>query len=515
MSRRNQNVLNKEVNFSETEELVSTTDLRGVLTYANDVFCQVAGYEHDELFNKNHNMVRHPDMPKAAFQDLWDHLKQGNHWRGAVKNLCKGGEYYWVDAYVTPMYDNDKIIGYQSVRVKPTTELKQNAQSAYESINKGAKLGSFKENHSLRLTLTAVTALACLIYMFTAVGMTAGLVATTSFTILLALTWEDLIKTPAKLTQLRGQYDSASRYVYSGDDMYSIADYHIQMQQAKVRTVLGRTSDATHELDVVASNLMQSVEDTNKGIERQSFELQQVATAMNEMVSTITEVAQNTVSTADNVNEVHRDCQEAKEIMDVTLNSVNTLSDEVDKSSKAAETLADEAEKIGEIMSEIQGIADQTNLLALNASIEAARAGEHGRGFSVVADEVRALSTRTHGATEQIAKSIGEIRDTLLNWSNVMKKGKEEAQESVDRTMQSKQKVDQILQQMSHISDLTTQISTAAEEQGIVSEEINRNIVNVNDVALETATMAENVKENIGQLRASSEQISGLSKTFH
>jgi aerotaxis receptor len=107
--RRNQTVVNEEVKFSDSVELVSTTDTRGIITYANSAFCQVAGYEADELLGKNHNIVRHPDMPKAAYKDLWTHLEKGESWHGIVKNLCKDGRYYWVDAFITPIYEGKKL----------------------------------------------------------------------------------------------------------------------------------------------------------------------------------------------------------------------------------------------------------------------------------------------------------------------------------------------------------------------------------------------------------------------
>ena len=123
MNRRNQQLINEEVSFSAEQELVSTTDLRGVITYANPAFCAVAGYSEAELVGKNHNLVRHPDMPAAAFADMWQHLKQGQSWRGMVKNRCKDGRYYWVDAYVTPIYQQQQLVGYQSVRVKASISL--------------------------------------------------------------------------------------------------------------------------------------------------------------------------------------------------------------------------------------------------------------------------------------------------------------------------------------------------------------------------------------------------------
>ncbi|NMS23995.1 PAS domain-containing protein, partial [Vibrio parahaemolyticus] len=112
----------QETLVRESEELVSTTNLQGVITYCNEAFCRVAEYTHEELVGQNHNIVRHNDMPKAAFGDMWARLKQGKAWRGMVKNATKSGGYYWVDAYVTPIYEDNHVVGYQSVRVKPKRE---------------------------------------------------------------------------------------------------------------------------------------------------------------------------------------------------------------------------------------------------------------------------------------------------------------------------------------------------------------------------------------------------------
>ena len=119
---------NKERTFASSEQLVSITDLDGRITYANNEFCTVAGYTLEELVGQHHNIVRHPSMPKDAFADLWNKLKRNDSWRGMVKNRCKNGDYYWVDAYVTPVYDNNKVVGNQSVRTLPSAIQKQQAQ---------------------------------------------------------------------------------------------------------------------------------------------------------------------------------------------------------------------------------------------------------------------------------------------------------------------------------------------------------------------------------------------------
>ena len=139
MARRDVHTLDSEVEFPADVQLVSTTDLRGVITYANPAFCDIAGYPVDELVGHNHNLVRHPDMPKAAFADLWARLKEGKPWRGIVKNRCKDGRYYWVDAYVTPIYEGNRISGYQSVRCKPEPQFKRIAAQTYQALLKAER----------------------------------------------------------------------------------------------------------------------------------------------------------------------------------------------------------------------------------------------------------------------------------------------------------------------------------------------------------------------------------------
>jgi len=118
--------------------LLSTTDTKGRITYANTDFCDIAGFEKEELVSHGHNIVRHPDMPKAAFADLWSTIQEGDSWMGPVKNRCKNGDHYWVNAYVTPIKGEDgKIIEYQSVRTAPTRDIVDRAESTYQQINRG------------------------------------------------------------------------------------------------------------------------------------------------------------------------------------------------------------------------------------------------------------------------------------------------------------------------------------------------------------------------------------------
>lgn len=512
--RRGQQPINEEVTFSEQQELVSTTDLRGVITYANKAFCSVAGYSLNELLGKNHNIVRHPDMPKAAFKELWEKLKQGHSWRGMVKNGCKDGRYYWVDAFVTPIFEHGQLVGYQSVRTKPTEQQKKQAQQLYAKINAGKSLFSLREQVTIRQSIAVCTALLGLLLLGFFVSMAVALITAAFCVIIVLLNYDELIVTPAALKQQKAQFDSVSRYVYVGHYPFSISEYNAHMLNAKLRTVLGRVKDSTAAFNSIAANLDQQSTLTEQGISSQGERLGQIATAMSQMSATIGEISGNTQHTSEKVNITHQSCADIK--LHIADNSamVSDLAQQVEQAASTANALATEADKIGQVMTEIEGIAEQTNLLALNAAIEAARAGEHGRGFAVVADEVRALSSRTQRATAQIHSSIKEIQDTLFNWSTVMKNTKAQADECVNTTGHTQVELDSIFTQITEISHLATQISSAAEQQQAVSTEIGSNITHIKSHSDENLTLSFNVATDAAQLVEGSRKVNDILLTF-
>lgn len=510
MTKRNQTLVNEEVTFSNEEELVSVTDTRGVITYANPAFCRVSGYSESELVGKNHNMVRHPDMPKAAFADLWTKLKTRQSWRGAVKNRCKDGRYYWVDAFVTPVYDRGELIGYQSVRTVLKPAFRKSAETIYQQLNSGKHRKdsvalNFKLRHGINLGLgLALTGLAFWQPMFALF-----------ITVLPYLIFRQEILTLGQyIKNAVHNYDSISRYVFSGRGTISVIDFDGKLHEGKVKTILGRIVDSTHMLTNRVSSLKDASAMAKDGVQREVDELLLVSSAMEEMSASIAEVASNTTNTSKKVEQVHHDCRSATDSMAKTMTRVSGLAKDVSESADAANELVNEAERIGKVIQEIQGIADQTNLLALNAAIEAARAGEQGRGFSVVADEVRALSNRTHTATEQIQSSVSEIQSTLLKWSQVMHRGKTAADECVTETTETRDLVFKVYDEVSAISDLAIHISAASEEQSMVSKEIAKNIVNINDTAngnLKQADIVGNESSAIGERSAA---LSSMVLTF-
>jgi len=510
MARHNTHIIDEEVTFKAKEELVSVTDIRGVIVYANEAFCRVAGYSETELVGKNHNMVRHPDMPKAAFADLWGKLKAGLPWRGAVKNRCKDGRYYWVDAFITPVFENEHLAGYQSVRTVLSPKFRQAAESLYTKINQGKhRSDSFQLNFKLRHTLNLIFAL-----IFVGLSFWQPLFSLCIVVLPYLLFKQELTSLGSYIQECHTKYSSISRFIYSGVGSIGIIDFNVKMLEGKVKTILGRIVDSTQTLSERVVSLKAASIAAKEGVQQEVDELVQVSSAMEEMSASISEVTNNTINTSQKVESVHHDCRAATDSMARTMDRVSELAVDVAASANSANELVVEAEKIGSVMQEIQGIADQTNLLALNAAIEAARAGEQGRGFSVVADEVRALSSRTHKATEQIQTSVGEIQSTLMKWAQVMLKGKDAADECVNETTATRDIVFKVYDEVSSISDLTIQISAASKEQNMVAKEISKNIMNINDVANKSLQQAQTVGEESAVIDERAKVLSSMALAF-
>ncbi len=232
------------------------------------------------------------------------------------------------------------------------------------------------------------------------------------------------------------------------------------------------------------SNVVSNVSSGGQGlILEQKGEVDQVATAMTEMSATVHEVARNATEAAEAAQRADEETGKGKMVVSQAIEAIDLLANEVNDAAQVIHRLEQDSDEIGAVLDVIRGIAEQTNLLALNAAIEAARAGEQGRGFAVVADEVRTLAQRTQQSTQEIQNMIERLQSGAQDAVKAMEQGRSRAQVGVEQAAEAGVSLETIAQAVGTISDMNTQIATAAEEQSVVAEEINLNIVSISDMA--------------------------------
>eukprot|EP01132_Coremiostelium_polycephalum_P013135 gene13135-16029_t len=330
--RNNQPVTQRERTFPAQQRLISTTDAKGVITYCNDAFVEISGFSHDELLRAPHNLVRHPDVPAAVFAHMWSTLKQGLPWMGIVKNRCKSGDHYWVNAYVTPVFDGNQVIGYESVRVKPTAEQIRRAEALYQRINQG-KPAIPRRDKWLPvlqdwLPFILVSQLSFLIGVWLNSHWGFALAAALSVPLgLLGLSWQQ--RGLKRLLRLAEQTTSdpliAQMYTDSRGAQARL-EMSILSQEARLKTCLTRLQDTAEHLNSQAAQSNTLAHNSSSGLERQRVETEQVATAVNQMAATTQEVASHVQRTADATQEANRLTGRGRDIAGETREAIQRLS---------------------------------------------------------------------------------------------------------------------------------------------------------------------------------------------
>ncbi|WP_430962083.1 methyl-accepting chemotaxis protein [Pseudomonas cremoricolorata] len=260
--------------------------------------------------------------------------------------------------------------------------------------------------------------------------------------------------------------------------------------QARLRETLQQIAGSATQLASAAEELNSVTDEGARGLAQQNAEIQQAATAVTEMTSAVEEVARNAVSTSQASAEASRSAGDGRDLVLETVSAIERMSGDVQATGKLVEDLAGQSRDIGKVLDVIRGLADQTNLLALNAAIEAARAGEAGRGFAVVADEVRALAHRTQQSTSDIERMIGSIQGGTEHAVESMRTSTERAESTLNMARGAGLALDTIAGAVSQINERNLVIASAAEEQAQVAREVDRNLVNINDLSVQSAAGA-------------------------
>ncbi|MFK7698296.1 chemotaxis protein [Pseudomonas caspiana] len=297
--------------------------------------------------------------------------------------------------------------------------------------------------------------------------------------------------------------DLTQRITVDGSDEVTRLLVALDKMQVNLRSAMQHIGSSATQLASAATELNSVTEDSYRGLHQQNAEIDQAATAINEMTSAVEEVARNAVSTSDASNHSNRSAQAGQTRVVETVQSIQTLTTNVQATSALVQNLADQSQDIGKVLDVIRSIAEQTNLLALNAAIEAARAGESGRGFAVVADEVRALAHRTQQSTLEIDKMVSAMRSGSAQALESMLTSSERASETLTLAQGAGESLTDITSSINQISERNLVIASAAEEQAQVAREVDRNIVNIRDLSMQST-------QGANQISASSNELSRL-----
>ena len=489
--RNNQPVTQREYEFPDDVTLMSVTDTQSYITYANEAFIEVSGFEREELIGQPHNIVRHPDMPPEAFADMWATLKGGESWTALVKNRRKDGDHYWVRANATPIERAGQFCGYISVRTKPSRDEIAAAEDLYRRFREGRARGlAFRKGLIVRtgwLGWTSLLAwmpvrwrirLACAL----AAGISAGPLLLLGLTqaqwavgasaaLLGALTACVLLE-----RQLAGPIAEILRHAQFGANSFQAPNVHLRrvdevgllmrvvnQSVLNLRVPINDLARRARVLDRSSGEISQASGDLSSRTEAQASALEQTAASMEELGAT---VKQN----ADNAHQANRLAKSASEVAvkggEAVSRVVGTMKD-----------ISSASRRIADIIGVIDGIAFQTNILALNAAVEAARAGEQGRGFAVVASEVRSLAQRSADAAKEIKSLITASVEQVEQGSALV--------DAAGTTMQ------EVVASIRRVTDLMGEISAASAEQSSGVSQVGDAVVQMDQGTQQNAALVE------------------------
>lgn len=416
-----------------------------------------------------------------------------------MKNRCKNGDHYYVNAFVTPILNKGKIVEIQSVRTKPKASQIARASKLYDDLNKGQTPAYIKPNKLSLLNKILLIQFIAFFLISTALFttpqtqlITLPLIAflTTGLTYFF---FRPLNRVINKAQSIR--LDPVAQHIYCGSsNELGQIDFALNYLQAENASLIGRMSDTSTQLSKRSNHLANAVDKTSKGTLSQFAMTDQAAAAIEEMSMSVSEVANNAVTAAQAANQSLKATTDSQEKLKQNKHAIDNLSKRVSSSAALIDTLRSNSVDIASVLDVIRGIAEQTNLLALNAAIEAARAGDAGRGFSVVADEVRSLATRTQDSTEEIQGMIEALQKGTLQAVDSMNASREQAETCASQSQDMEASLCNINDSVSNITLMTEQIATAVDQQSNVATEISLNLIDIRDTSQSNINVAD---ENI------------------
>ncbi|WP_039058436.1 PAS domain-containing methyl-accepting chemotaxis protein [Enterobacter sp. Bisph1] len=496
--KRNTPVTQNEYLLNEGATLLSTTDMHSHITYANTAFIDASGFTEQQLMGEAHNIIRHPDMPPAAFGDMWFTIQQGDSWTGMVKNRRQNGDHYWVRANVTPVYQQGNLTGYISVRNIPQREEIDASAALYQRVNENTLKGfrfykglvvrrglfSFlslfqRISVAKRINIGALFSAALLVVLqFAAVNAAVKAGATIIIFALLAVYLHSQLARPLKIILSQMQKVVSGRKAdfchFNRVDEIGLLMRLVNQSGLNLNSLVGDVSAQIKGIRVISDRISSEGDALRKRTEETSGDLHQTAAAVEEIASAVRQTAETAADAVARADETSAHAVKSDDVMKKTIGMMQAVS-------------ADN-NKIVDIIGVIDSIAFQTNILALNAAVEAARAGESGRGFAVVAAEVRNLAQHSASAAREI-KTL--IENNVANVKN-----------GVQMVVNTETHLTAVIDSVMTMSSMIKEIGTATHEQTQALELINQSVSRIGTMTHNNTGMVEQVTaaaENLGE----------------